>query len=175
MTMKIRASWLVAGVRVFMVGGEADGGEDGAGRENVGERSEGQAGGGGEGFLRVLHGGAGEGGRFETRGAIRDVRQPADVAGRRAGGAGRQLDGPLRDAGNLFAAERDSAADGAASEERLGAAYPDRLLKRQKPTCIETLHFAGGGSGRFQFAMSGGGAFQFAGGAAVVHDEVQEE
>src|SRR6266478_3215888 len=85
---------------------------DGAGREDCGDGSERQTGGSGEGFLCVLHGGAGEGGRFETGRAIRDVRQPADLAGRSAGGAGRQLDRPLCDAGDLFAAEWNFAADG---------------------------------------------------------------
>src|SRR6266403_135397 len=93
-----------------------DFGADRAGRENCRDGPEGQAGGGGEGFLCVLHGGAGEGGRFETGRAIRDVRQPADLEGRGAGGAGRELDRPLCDAGDLFAAEWNFATDGAARE-----------------------------------------------------------
>src|SRR5207247_10782735 len=87
-----------------------------AGRENCGDGFEGQASGGGERFLYILHDGAGEGRRFEARRAIRVVRQPADVARRRAGGAGRELDRSLRDTGDLFAAERDFAADGTASK-----------------------------------------------------------
>src|SRR6267142_4790241 len=89
---------------------------DGTGGEDYGHGSKGQAGGGGEGLLCVLHGGAGKGGRFETGGAIRAVRQPSDLAGRGTRGAGRQLDRSLWDAGDLFAVERDFAADGAARE-----------------------------------------------------------
>jgi hypothetical protein len=66
-----------------------------------------------------LHDSAGEGGRFETGGAIRAVRQPADLAGRRAGGSWGQLDRPLCDAGDLSAVERDFAADGAARASKV--------------------------------------------------------
>src|SRR6266850_267854 len=89
---------------------------DGPGGEDGGDGFERQAGGSGEGFLCVLCGGAGEGGRFETGRAIRAVRQPADLAGRGTGSAGRQLVRPLCDAGDLFAVEWDFTADGAARE-----------------------------------------------------------
>src|SRR6266446_639865 len=132
---------------------------DGAGREDCGDGCEGQAGGGGEGLLCVLHGGAGEGGRFETGGAIRVVRQPADFAGRGAGGAGWQLDGPLCDAGDLFAVERDFAADGAT---------------REVATRIRDASF--GSSVRIRVAALGGGrAFELASFAAVMQKQMDQE
>src|SRR6266704_5412367 len=57
-----------------------DFGAGGARREDRGNGCEGQAGGGDERFLCVLHGSAGESGRFETGGAIHVLRQPADLA-----------------------------------------------------------------------------------------------
>src|SRR5260370_27870738 len=93
-----------------------DFGSDATGRENLRKRSEGQAGGGGEGFVRILHDGAGEGGRFETGRADDAVWEPTGFTRGSADFFVRKLDRPLRDGSHVSAVERDSAAAGRATE-----------------------------------------------------------
>src|SRR5437879_3390611 len=93
-----------------------------------------------ERFVHLLRGDARKDQRRESWRLDDAVRQESDVAGGCVDRVERRMERPLRSAGDLFAAERDVAAHGTASEERVSAAYLDRRFKVHDQLAIN--HYA---------------------------------
>jgi hypothetical protein len=96
-----------------------------SGREVERDGPEGKAGGRAEGFIRLLHAGARESGRFESRRAAYAVRRAASVARRGDDRADERFRRPLQHGRDLFATERSIAPD---SEAKRICYFVDRPL-----------------------------------------------